>query len=319
MGMGHGMILCLNPGSSSLRFATYSDVDTEVASGHINHLKSDCLEGYQKALEVAVKGEPSAIGYRVVHGGELYSRPTVITDAVLERLRSLERLAPGHLPAAIATIETARRRFPEIPHIACFDTAFHHGMPELAKRFALPDELWNEGVRRYGFHGLSFEYVVQTLGHDLLERTIIAHLGNGSSMVALRAGQPIETTMGMTPAGGMMMGSRSGDLDPGVIIHLLREKQLTPEQLSELINQKSGLKGVSRLTSDMKTLLEQRDENGSAALAIEMYCYSARKHIGALAATLGGLDLLVFTGGIGENAQTIRKEICLGVCRTLRS
>ncbi|YCM46809.1 acetate/propionate family kinase (plasmid) [Verrucomicrobiaceae bacterium 227] len=282
------------------------------------------LKGYRKAVESILERSAGlniqAIGYRVVHGGDLYFAPTVVDDSVLEGLRSLARLAPEHLPAAIAAIEIARRRFPEVKHVACFDTAFHHSMPGYAKRFALPNELWSEGFHKYGFHGLSYEYVVQELGANLPDRTIIAHLGNGSSMVALRAGHPVDTTMGMTPAGGMMMGSRSGDLDPGVAVRLLREKKLTAPQLDELVNQKSGLKGVSGLTSDMRTLLAERAGNSSAALAITMYCYHARKHIGALAAVLGGLDLLVFTGGIGENCAIIREDIFQNLeflqCRT---
>ncbi|MGK0187193.1 MAG: acetate kinase [Verrucomicrobiales bacterium] len=307
-------ILCLNQGSSSLRYATFEvDGETEIENGHFSCLESHHSEGFQNALKEAVRCQPGAVGYRVVHGGDLYIAPTIITDEVLEELRSLKRLAPEHLPAAIEAIETTRRCFPEISHVACFDTAFHQNMPEHAKRFALPGELWDEGVRRYGFHGLSFEFVVESLGKDLPERTIVAHLGNGSSMVALLGGRSVETTMGMTPAGGMMMGSRSGDLDPGILIHLLREKKMTPEQLSDLVNQNSGLKGVSGLTSDMRTLLERSGTNQAAALAIEMYCYHARKQIGALAAVLGGVDLLVFTGGIGENAEPIRQGIVQGL------
>ena len=254
-----------------------------------------------------------AIGHRVVHGGDLYTAPTFIDDTVVQELRSIVRLAPQHLPASIETMEAARQRFPNVEQIACFDTAFHSALPEIVKRFPLPEKYWNGGVRRYGFHGLSFEYIMQYLGTNLPKRTIIAHLGNGSSMVALREGHPVDTTMGMTPAGGLMMGSRSGDLDPGVLVHLLREIGMSVEALDTLVNKDSGLKGVSGLTGDMKTLLEKRSECPSADLAIQMYCYQARKHIGALSAVLGGLDLLVFTGGVGENAREVRKEILQGL------
>ena len=204
-------------------------------------------------------------------------------------------------------------RFPDLPQVACFDTAFHRRMPELAQRFPLPRSFWDEGLRRYGFHGLSYEYIVETLGTAIRRRTIIAHLGNGASLAAVRDGRPIDTTMGFTPTGGFMMGTRSGDLDPGVLLYLMNEKHYDARQLEYLVNHEAGLLGVSGLSSDMKTLLEKRDSNPSAAQAVELFCYHLRKYIGGLTAVLGGLDTLVFSGGIGERAAPVRWEVCRGL------
>jgi len=200
-----------------------------------------------------------------------------------------------------------------MPQVACFDTAFHRPMPEVAQRYPLSRDLWDQGVRRYGFHGLSYEYIVSTLGAAARGRLVIAHLGNGASLAAVLNGRPLDTTMGFTPAGGLMMGTRSGDLDPGVLIHLMREKGYDWNQVDELVNNQAGLLGVSGISSDMKTLLEQRDRAPHAAQAVELFCYELRKHIGAMAAVLGGLDTLVFTGGIGEHAADVRREVCAGL------
>jgi len=186
-------------------------------------------------------------------------------------------------------------------------------MPELARRFPLPRALWDEGLRRYGFHGLSYEYVVERLGSAVGRRTIIAHLGNGASLVALREGRPLDTTMGLTPTGGLVMGTRSGDLDPGLLLYLMRQKGYDAGRLERLLNAEAGLLGISDISPDMKTLLAERDRDPRAAEAVAMFCYSVRKHVGALAAILGGLDTLVFTGGIGERAAPVRWEICEGL------
>jgi acetate kinase len=210
-------------------------------------------------------------------------------------------------------IEATTARWPSLPQVACFDTAFHRRMPEIAQRFPLSRRLFDEGVRRYGFHGLSYEYVRQALGNDVQGRVIIAHLGHGSSLVALRDGEPIDTTMGFTPSGGVMMATRSGDLDPGVLLHLLERGGWDGARLARLINHEAGLLGVSGLSADMRRLLELRDSNAHADQAVTMFCRSVRKAIGALATDLGGLDLLVFTGGIGERAPAVRREICQGL------
>jgi len=228
-------------------------------------------------------------------------------------LRRLVAFAPLHLPSQLQGIEAVAAHFPGLPQVACFDTAFHRRMPEVAQRFPLPRSLWDEGVRRYGFHGLSYEYIVEKLGSAAHGRTIIAHLGNGASLVAVRDGQPVDTTMGFTPTGGFLMGTRSGDLDPGILLYLMNEKRYDARQLEQLVNHEAGLLGVSGTSSDMKTLLEKRDGDSNAAQAVEMFCYYLRKHIGALTAVLGGLDALVFTGGIGERAAPVRWEVCRGL------
>ncbi len=221
--------------------------------------------------------------------------------------------APLHLPEEIRAIKDVADHFPGLPQAVCFDTAFHRRMPELARRFPLPRALWDDGVRRYGFHGISYEYIMQTLGEPAPARVIIAHLGNGASMAAVRDGVPIDTTMGFTPAGGFMMGTRSGDLDPGVPVYLLKEKGYDAARLDRLMNRESGLLGVSGVTADMKKLLEIRNSNPDARQAVAMFCYQLRKSVGALAAALGGLDLLVFTGGIGERAAAVRWTVAAGL------
>jgi acetate kinase len=255
---------------------------------------------------------PDAVGHRLVHGGPHHAVPERVTDALFNELRSLIPFAPLHLPDEIAGIEAVSSNFPKLPQVACFDTAFHRSMPEVAQRFALPLALRDEGIRRYGFHGISYEYIMRTLGANPPARIVIAHLGNGASMAAVKNGNPLDTTMGFTPAGGIMMGTRSGDLDPGIILYLLNEKHLDAHQLAELVNHQSGLLGVSGI-SDMRMLLERRDTAPEAALAVQMFCYQLRKQIGAFTAALGGLDLLVFTGGIGEKAAPVRWETCSGL------
>jgi acetate kinase len=257
--------------------------------------------------------EIHAAGHRVVHGGPDRTGPARIDSALLDELRARIPLAPLHLPQEVRVIEATTARWPSLPQVACFDTAFHRRMPEIAQRFPLSRRLFDEGVRRYGFHGLSYEYVRQALGNDVQGRVIIAHLGHGSSLVALRDGEPIDTTMGFTPSGGVMMATRSGDLDPGVLLHLLERGGWDGARLARLINHEAGLLGVSGLSADMRRLLELRDSNAHADQAVTMFCRSVRKAIGALATDLGGLDLLVFTGGIGERAPAVRREICQGL------
>jgi acetate kinase len=236
--------------------------------------------------------------------------PEKVDGHLLEVLRELIPFAPLHLPSAIRVIEDIAKHFPDLPQVACYDTAFHRRMPELAQRFPLPARYWEEGIMRYGFHGLSYEYILEALGSVAQGKVVIAHLGNGASMAAVKGGKPMDTTMGFTPAGGFLMGTRSGDLDPGVLVHLMQEKGYDAERIDQLVNHESGLLGVSGFTPDMKTLLEQKESNPAASLAVEMFCYHVRKAIGSFSAVLGGLDTLVFTGGIGERAAPVRERIC---------
>jgi acetate kinase len=336
------VILCLNSGSSSLKFALYQvEAATEMllAAGAVERIglpggRLWIRDGDKKVLTeihrdfsnpaVAVQAtfaaleqlqvpQPAAVGHRLVHGGPDHIVPERVTPQLMGSLRRLIAFAPLHLPSELQGIEAVTARFPGLPQVVCFDTAFHRRMPELAQRFPLPRSLWDEGLRRYGFHGLSYEYITEKLETAVLGRVIIAHLGNGVSLAAVRAGHPLETTMGFTPTGGCMMGTRSGDLDPGILLYLMNEKRYDTRQIERLVNHEAGLLGVSGLSSDMKTLLDKRDQEPPAAQAVEMFCYQLRKHIGALTAVLGGLDTLVFTGGIGEHAAPVRWEVCQGL------
>lgn len=336
------VILCLNSGSSSRKFALYRIGDqaealiVEGAAERVG-LKQGQLwirDAQRKILLDARRDFPhpaaavqaifaelerlklpnsEAVGHRLVHGGPNHVKPQRVTAQLIAALKKAVAFAPLHLPAEIAGIEAVASRCPALPQVACFDTAFHREMPEVAERFALPRVLWDEGIRRWGFHGLSYEYIMQTLGSAAPRRIVIAHLGNGASMAAIADGRPMDTTMGFTPAGGFMMGTRSGDLDPGIILYLINRRGYDANRLDRLVNHESGLLGVSALSSDMKTLLDRRDSDRRATLAVEMFCYQARKQIGAFAAALGGLELLVFTGGIGERAAAIREEVCRGL------
>ncbi len=261
---------------------------------------SAALHAASVELERLELPHADAVGHRIVHGGPHHAAPERISDVLVDELRSLIPFAPLHLPDEIAGIEAVVSHFSSLPQVACFDTAFHRSMPEVAQRFALPRALWDEGIRRYGFHGISYEYIMQTLGVNPPSRLIIAHLGNGASMAAVKDRNPLDTTMGFTPAGGFIMGMRSGNIDPGIIFHLLQQRHFDVQRLARLVNHESGLLGVSGLSSDMKTLLERGDTEPDAAMAVHMFCYQLRKQIGAFTAALGGLDLLVFTGGIGN-------------------
>jgi acetate kinase len=334
------VILSLNGGSSSLKFAVYrfSDAAEErIFSGAVEAIGEDSgkawLRSGDKALQEASGKFPdhtaaietmfavlqkqgverlAAAGHRIVHGGPKFITPQLIDEKLKAGLKELIRFAPLHLPDQLAMIEAVAAHFPDLPQVACFDTAFHSGMPEVAQRFALPRALLEQGIRRYGFHGLSYEYVVGKLGRELGQRAIIAHLGNGASMVALKDGLPMDTSMGLTPTGGFMMGTRSGDLDPGVLIHLLKAGY-SADQLENLVDHQAGLLGVSGQTSDMKALLQKSQTDNAARMAVKMFTYQVRKFIGAYAAVLNGLDMLVFTGGIGERAAEVRANICSGL------
>jgi len=255
-----------------------------------------------------------AVGHRVVHGGADLEQPCIVNGRVLHRLERLTPLAPLHMPANLAGIAEAGIRWPAVPQIACFDTGFHRTLPPVAKMLGLPHELHRQGVRRYGFHGLSYESIVENLAQQegesvLAGRIIVAHLGSGASMAALRNGESIDTTMGFSTLGGLLMGTRCGDMDPGVLLYLLNEGMVDIPGAQALLYHKCGLLGVSGVSSEMRELLEQESLTTVRA-AIDLFCYSARKHLAALTTALGGLDRLVFTGGIGEYAYPIRQRIC---------
>jgi acetate kinase len=335
-------ILTVNSGSSSMKFALYEMAARErpVAVGAVERIGlpggwlwlkdaegnrladrhtdfKDHGDAVKAMFKIAMKEKdlpaPDAVGHRLVHGGPHHRAPEIVTSKLLAILRGLISLAPLHLPGELRGIDAVGAHYPDLKQVACFDTAFHRGMPEIAQWYPLPRNLWHEGVRRYGFHGLSYEYILNASREAAHGRTIIAHLGNGASMAALLDGRPKDTTMGFSATGGLMMGTRSGDIDPGVLLYLLYEKGYSASHLDQLLNQRSGLAGVSAVSSDMQTLLDQRDSDRHAGQAVEMFCYTARKFIGALTAVLGGLDHLIFTGGIGERAAPVRWMVCEGL------
>lgn len=332
------IVLCLNAGSSSLKFSVW-DNEESLGDGEVENIGQPeafawlrtpgepprrlpgqwADHGEAAARVFALLGEralpaPAGVGHRLVHGGARHVAPERVTAALIAELRALIPLSPLHLPSGLAGVEAVATRFPALPQAVCFDTAFHRGLPEIARRLPLPRALADgAGIERFGFHGLSYEYVLERLGAAGRGRVVIAHLGNGASMAAVREGRPVDTSMGLTPAGGFMMGTRTGDLDPGVLLYLMREKGYDAARLDRLVNRESGLLGVSGVSADMKALLARRERDEAAALAVAMFCYQARKQIGAFAAAMGGLDTLAFTGGIGERAAPVRAEICDGL------
>jgi acetate kinase len=254
----------------------------------------------------------AAIGHRVVHGGPEYSEPILVTPEVLDRLARYVPLAPLHQPNNLAPIRTILELRPELPQVACFDTAFHRGHGPLADHFAIPEELYAEGVRRYGFHGLSYEYIASVLPEqapDIADgRVVVAHLGNGCSACAMRDRMSIATTMGFTALDGLPMGTRCGDLDAGVVLYLIQQKGMSPEELVDLLYKRSGMLGLSGISSDFRELLAS--DNPRARFAVELFCNRVARHIASLAAALGGVDGIVFTAGVGENAAPVRSAIC---------
>ena len=255
----------------------------------------------------------TAVGHRVVHGLK-HSEPARVTSTLLAQLRRITPYAPEHLPGELRLIDAIRRRHPALPQVACFDTAFHRTMPRVAKVLPIPRRYGAKGVERYGFHGLSYAYLMEELGRLDPEatkgRVILAHLGNGASLAAIRDGKSIDTSMGFTPTGGLVMGTRSGDLDPGLVYYLSRTERMTPARFQRMVNQQSGLRGVSGTSADVRDLLSREARDPRAAEAVALFCYQTKKWIGSFAAALGGLDTLVFAGGIGEHAAPIRKRIC---------
>lgn len=263
-------------------------------------------------------GELTGVGHRVVHGGPKYWKPQRISSEMISDLHELSPFDPEHLPEEILLTEAFHRRFPELPQVACFDTAFHHDLPQVAQMLPIPRRYFSKGVRRYGFHGLSCEFLIgeleQVAGADAANgRVILAHLGNGASLTAVRGGRSIDTSMSFTPTAGLPMSTRSGDLDPGLAWYLARVEKVTAKQFHEMVNHESGLLGISETSSDMRELLAREIIDVRAADALGLFCYQARKWIAAMAGALEGLDTLVFAGGIGEHAPEIRNRICSGL------
>jgi acetate kinase len=340
-------ILAINGGSSSIKFALFEAGDSleRIMAGSVERIglpgtifrakrsgpaatvsrlltASDHTVAVDAVLdwieENGGHGALAAVGHRVVHGGPQYSEPQRITVEVIEELRSLSPFDPEHLPEELLLVEALHRRFPDVPQVACFDTAFHHDLPRVARLLPIPRRYEARGVRRYGFHGLSYEFLMgelaRTAGPKAAKgRIILAHLGNGASLAAVHDGKSLDTSMGFTPAAGVPMSTRSGDLDPGILLYLARTEGLDAKRFNEMINFQSGLLGVSETTSDMRDLLDRETKDVRAAEAIALFCYQLKKWIGAFAAALGGLDTLVFSGGIGENAPAIRSRICKGL------
>ncbi len=342
-GSNDELILALNSGSSSLKFGIYQRGATDeeplltgsadgigrgtgslhirAADGSsllqreaIHESQSDALSALAAAIREHFNQMPAAVGHRVVHGGPKLCKHQIITPQVLDQLRAAKHFAPLHIPQALILIAAAQSIFPSAAHYACFDDAFHQTIPEVASRFALPHRYFDAGIRRYGFHGISYESLVFRLGAKLPRRAIFAHLGNGSSLCALRDGKSTDTTMGLTPTGGIPMATRSGDLDPGVIVYLLRNEKLDADKLESLLNHQSGLLALSSGESDVKRLEElARANDSNARLALDVFATAIRKTIGAYMALLGGTDLLVFTGGIGEHSDHIRTAATAGL------
>lgn len=257
----------------------------------------------------------SAVGHRIVHGGALYHSAQLVSQQMLDDIRPLAEIDPEHMPASLATIEKIQESLPNVPHVVCFDTAFYRDLPKVASRLPLPRKYHDLGLRRYGFHGLSYKYLLQEFrsneGVDAANgRIIFAHLGSGASLCATKHGSPVDTTMGFSPAGGIPMSTRSGDIDPSVAWFLHRTAGQSPSQIQKTLSQESGLLGVSGSTSDMRTLLELQQTDQRASEAVELFCYSVAKSIGSLSVTIGGLDSLVFSGGIGERSAEIRQRVC---------
>jgi acetate kinase len=339
------LILTINGGSSSIKFALFEAGDTlrRRAKGEISRIGlsqtalevkdvnpqnnvSRSVEAPNHAAAVGVLmdwlAEQSvtlaAVGHRVVNGGPTYSQPQRITAEMISELRRLSPFDPEHLPGEILLAEAVRSRFPDLPQIACFDTAFHHELPRVAKMLPIPRRYEAQGIRRYGFHGLSYAFLMgelERLGDPTATtgRVILAHLGSGASLAAVRDGKSIDTSMGFTPAAGLVMGTRTGDLDPGLVYYLQHTEKMTAAQFQRLVNDDSGLLGVSETSSDMRDLLQREASDARAAEAVALFCYQAKKWIGAFTAALGGLDTLVFAGGIGEHAPPVRARICDGL------
>jgi acetate kinase len=320
------LVLVLNGGSSSLKFALFrtgGEALERQAVGRIDMRPGSDAAAALEQVAQAIAGHArletiDAAGHRIVHGGATYSAPTRITPAVIDTLRALAPFDPEHLPAEIALIEALARRAPGAVQVACFDTAFHAGLPRVARLLPIPRRYEALGVRRYGFHGLSYASLLDRLRREgrpgeVAGRVVLAHLGNGASLAAVHGGAPVDTTMAFTPAAGVPMGRRSGDLDPGLIAWLARTEGMTIEVFNRMVHEESGLFGISGTSGDVRELMAREAADPRAREALDLFCYEVRKRIGAFAAALGGLDTLIFSGGIGENAPAIRQRIAAGL------
>src|SRR6185437_5053691 len=339
-------ILTINGGSSSIKFSLYQIEDPlqQMFVGQIENIGkkegklsfNNSDREHKNSLNIEVKdhkeaadhliewleqqdgfGSIKAIGHRIVHGMS-HTAPELITPELLKELKKISAYDPDHLPEEIRLIEVFAKRYPLLKQVACFDTSFHTTMPRVAKLLSIPRRYYEKGIQRYGFHGLSFSFLIDELhrlaGSDIANgKVILAHLGSGASLAAVKDGKSFDTSMGFTPASGLPMSSRSGDLDPGVAWYLMQFEKLNPKKFSHLINHESGLLGVSQTSSDMRELMEVEETNPNAKEAIELFCYQAKKWLGSFAAALGGLDTLVFSGGIGEHSPELRSKICDGL------
>ena len=340
-------ILSINSGSSSIKFALFEAGKTleRICSGSISRLgwtgstfevknsrgenrftTAVAAPNHTIAVGVLTKwlgkefDEQSfaAVGHRIVHGGPKYHAPRRVDAEMIRELRSFSPFDPEHLPRELELIEAIGKQFPNLPQVACFDTHFHHDLPRVARVLPIPRRYEAKGVRRYGFHGLSYEYLIDELkrvaGTETAHgRIVLAHLGNGVSLAAVRNGESIDTTMGFTPTSGVPMSTRSGDLDPSLFGYFARTENMTSDQFNEMVNSESGLLGISEISSDIRDLLDRESQDVRAAEAVELFCYEIKKRIGSFAAALGGLDTLVFAGGIGENSPQVRARICDGL------
>jgi acetate kinase len=340
MGAGTSFVLTVNSGSSSIKFGLFTcdaqpkrqmagaitgigtpaaTLTSDLDRGGSGALGNDGADHVSAARHLIAwlaphlaQRAPAAVVHRLVHGGERFHKATRITPGVLRALRELIPLAPNHLPDELALIEAFGREQPTTTQVACFDTAFHHDLPEVSHTLPVPAQ---PGMRRYGFHGLSYGYLLGQLadmaGTDAARgRVVMAHLGNGASLAAVRGGRCMDTSMGLTPAGGLVMSTRTGDIDPGVIVHLARRERLSIDAMDEVLTKQSGLLGIASRTGDMQRLLAMEGSDRAARLAVDVFCYQLRKWIGAFAAALGGLDTLIFSGGIGEHAPRVRERAC---------
>ena len=339
-------VLTINVGSSSIRFAFFTGDASprRVLSGHVERIglpgttlrfKTAAGESHSQAFSTGGPAEATKdllacfetievfltvaiVAHRVVHGGPKYREPQRVTRELLDELQRIRAMDPDHLPAEIEMIQAVQARFPDLGQVACFDTAFHAAMPRVARLLPIPRRYEAMGVQRYGFHGLSYTFLMEELSRldgalAAKGRVILAHLGNGASMAAVKDGRCIDTSMAFTPTAGLPMSTRSGDLDPGIFPYLARTEGMKAEQFNDMVNHQSGLLGISETSSDMRDLLAHEDADPRAAEAVALFCYQARKWVGAYAATLGGLDTLVFAGGIGENSPVVRARICEGL------